>query len=66
MKKETVFIGVVALVLFFGWSLYDNQEYFRAFDINKAGASTATSTLNASVGAGGVTLNISSGSTANF
>lgn len=66
MKKETLFIGVVALVLFFGWSLYDNQEYFRAFDVNRADASTATSTLNASVSAGGVTLNISSGATVNF
>lgn len=66
MRKESILISVVALVLFFGWSLYDNQEYFRAFDISKADASTATSTLNATVSAGGVTLNISSGATVNF
>jgi len=66
MKKETIFIGVVALVLFFGWSLYDNQEYFRAFDINKADASDATATLSATVAAGSVTLAISSGATVNF
>ena len=66
MKKETIFIGMVALVLFFGWSLYDNQEYFRAFDMNRADASTATSTLNATIAAGSVTLNISSGATVNF
>ncbi len=66
MKKEVIFIGAVALVLFFGWSLYDNQEYFRAFDINKANASVSTATLNATIAAGSVTLSISSGATVNF
>lgn len=66
MKKETIFIGVVALVLFFGWSFYDNQEYFRAFDINRADAAASTATLNATIAAGSVTLNISSGATVDF
>ncbi len=66
MKKEVIFIGVVALVLFFGWSLYDNQEYFRAFDINRADAAASTATLNATIAAGSVNLSISSGATVNF
>lgn len=66
IKKEIVWVGIVALVLFVGWSLYDNQQYFRVLDIKPARATTATATLSASVAAGAVTLQITSGGTVNF
>jgi len=66
IKKEIIWVGIVAVVLFVGWSLYDNQQYFRVLDIKPAEATTATATLNASVAAGAVTLQITSGGTVDF
>lgn len=66
MKKEIVYIGTIALILFLGWSLYDNQQYFRALDIKLAKATTSAATLNASVAAGAVSLTVVSGSTVQF
>lgn len=68
MKKELVSAGLIALVFVVGWAVYDNQQYFKVFNIKRADASshTKTATLSASVAAGAVQLNISSGTTVSF
>jgi len=64
--KDIFEVGLLILVIFLVWSFVDNQNYFEVFNINPSNAATSTVTLNASVAAGAVTLQITSGSTVNF
>jgi len=64
IKTEIVIITILALFLFTGWSIIDNQSYFKLFEA-QAADDTGTATLDVAVGAS-ITLTIDAGAAIDF
>lgn len=67
IKNEVVIIAILGLLLFMGWSIIDNQSYFKLFEVEKTKAAddSATATVSLSV-VSSVTLTIDAGASIDF